>query len=164
MIPTEPDDARHDWRIRAARASDAPFLERLAARLAIGIPPWRDEGAMAITARSWLLHDLARVGPDAAVLLAETGDGIPMGAVAVARSQHFTGSPQAEIGELAVVAEWEGRGVAAALLDAAEAWARAAGLPFVSLATGAANVRALAFYARHGYQQEDIRLTKPLNG
>lgn len=119
---------------------------------------------MTATARGWLLHDLARVGEDAAVFLADTDDETPIGAVAVAHGQHFTGSPQAEIGELAVIAEWEGRGVAAALLDAAEAWARAAGLPFVSLATGAANTRALAFYARHGYQQEDIRLTKSLNG
>jgi GNAT superfamily N-acetyltransferase len=153
---------RRDWRIRQARADDTAFLERLASRLAIGIPPWRDEAAMAATARGWLLADLERAGADTAVLLAETVDGDPIGAVAVARSQHFTGAPQAEIGELAVVAEWEGRGVAAALLAAAENWARERAFPFVSLATGAANARALAFYARHGYQPEDVRLTKLL--
>ena len=161
--PPDRNDARPDWSIRPARASDAPFLERIAARLAIGIPPWRDEAAMIATARGWLLSDLARVGEDAAVFLAETSDETPIGAVAVARSQHFTGPPQAEIGELAVVAEWESRGVAAALLVAAEDWARQAGMRFVSLATGAANTRALAFYARHGYLREDVRLTKPLD-
>jgi GNAT superfamily N-acetyltransferase len=156
------DGGRRDWRIRQARADDAAFLERLAARLAVGIPPWRDEAAMVATARGWLLADLERAGPDATVFLAETLDTVPIGAVAVARSQHFTGAPQAEVGELAVVAEWEGRGVAAALLASAEDWARERAMPFVSLATGAANVRALAFYARHGYQPEDVRLTKPL--
>ncbi len=117
---------------------------------------------MVATARGWLLGDLERAGHDAAMFLAETLDGSPVGAVAVARSQHFTGSPQAEVGELAVVAEWEGRGVAAALLATAEGWAREQGFPFISLATGAANARALAFYARHDYQREDVRLTKPL--
>jgi ribosomal protein S18 acetylase RimI-like enzyme len=157
-----PDDAPRGWRIRPAQASDAVFLERLAERLTIGIPPWRDPVAMAATARGWWLADLQRTGQDAAVYIAETDDETPIGAVAVARSQHFTGTPQAEIGELAVLAEWEGRGIAAALLAQAEKWAREAGLPYVSLATGAANAHALGFYARNGYQQEDIRLTKSL--
>lgn len=155
-------DERRGWRIRPARANDAVFLERLAPRLAIGIPPWRDEAAMVATARGWLLADLERAGQDAAVFLAETLNGVPVGAVAVAHSQHFTGAPQAEVGELAVVEDWEGRGVGAALLAAAEDWARERALPFISLATGAANTHALSFYARHGYQREDVRLTKPL--
>lgn len=153
---------RRGWRIRPAQASDRAFLEDLASRLAIGIPPWRSAEAMAATARGWLLADLERVGDDAAVFLAETPEGEPVGAVAVASSHHFTGAAQAEVGELAVIAEWEGRGVGAALLAAAEEWARERQAPFISLATGAANTRALAFYARHGYQPEDVRLTKPL--
>lgn len=153
---------RRGWRIRPAEASDRAFLEDLAPRLAIGIAPWRDVDAMTATARRWLVSALERMGPDVAVFLAETHEGKPIGAVAVARSQHFTGAAQAEVGELAVVAEWEGQGVGAALLHAAEAWAREQSLPFISLATGAANTRALAFYARYGYQPEDVRLTKPL--
>lgn len=155
-------DERQAWRIRPAQASDRAFLEDLALRLVVGIPSWRSAEAMTTTARGWLLADLERIGPDAAMFLAETAAGEPVGAVAVASSKHFTGATQAEIGELAVVAEWEGRGVGAALLDAAEAWARERAAPFISLATGAANTRALAFYARHGYQPEDVRLTKPL--
>jgi GNAT superfamily N-acetyltransferase len=158
----QPDDALRGWRIRLAQASDATFLECLAGRLAVGIPPWRDSAVMVATARGWWLADLQRIGQDAAVYIAETADEKPIGAVAVARSQHFTGAPQAEVGELAVLAEWEGHGVASALLAQAEEWAREEGLPFVSLATGAANSHALDFYARNGYQREDIRLTKPL--
>jgi GNAT superfamily N-acetyltransferase len=158
--PIQPDDAPRGWRIRSAQSSDAVFLERLAERLAIGIPPWRHSAAMVATARGWWLADLQRVGQDAAVYIAETVDEAPIGAVAVARSQHFTGTPQAEVGELAVLTEWEGQGVASALLAQAEKWAREEGFPFVSLATGAANSHALDFYARSGYQREDIRLTK----
>jgi GNAT superfamily N-acetyltransferase len=66
------------------------------------------------------------------------------------------------LGELAVVAAYEGHGVASALLAAAEAWAWEQGLHFVALGTGAANTRARAFYARHGYAEEDVRLAKPL--
>lgn len=160
--PHERENTRLSWRIRPARVEDAAFLAQLAERLAIGIPPWRDPLAMIMTARGWLLADLERAGQDGAMFIAETDGGVPIGAVAIARSQHFTGAPQADIGELAVVEEWEGLGVATALLNAAEEWARTAGLPFITLATGAANSRALRFYARHGYQHEDVRLTKPL--
>lgn len=162
-IPSHPGAEPHEWRIRSAQASDVAFLERLAERLVIGIPSWRDLAAMVVTARNWWLGDLQRVGLGAAVYIAETANAQPIGAVAVARSQHFTGAPQAEVGELAVLEEWESQGVASALLAQAEAWAREAGLPFISLATGAANARALGFYARNGYRPEDIRLTKPLS-
>lgn len=148
------------WRIRPARLDDAAFLEQLAPRLTIGIPSWRDPAAMLATVRRWLADDLARMGPDVAVFIAETEDGTPVGAASIARSAHFTGVPQAELGELAVVAEVEGQGAAAALLAACEGWAREHELHYVSLGTGAANARARAFYARHGYGEEDVRLTK----
>lgn len=96
------------------------------------------------------------------VFIAQTDTSEPIGAVAVAPGLHFTGTLEATIGELAVVGEWEGHGVGAALVAAAEAWAREHGVPRISLATGAANARALAFYARQGYQTEDVRLTKSL--
>ena len=150
------------WTIRPATPDDRSFLEQLAPRLAIGIPPWRDAAAMTATMRGFLLEDLARMGSDATVLIATRADGTPVGAATISRSKHFTGSPQAELGELAVVAAVEGQGAASALLAAAEAWARDQGLPFVALATGAANTRARAFYARHGYADEDVRLAKPL--
>jgi GNAT superfamily N-acetyltransferase len=150
------------WRIRPATSADRAFLERLAPRLTIGLASWRIPDAMEATARGWMLADLDRMGPDCVVLIAESPTGEPIGAAAIARSQHFTGAPQADLGELAVMASVEGQGAASALLSAAEAWARECGLPFVALATGAANARARAFYARHGYLEEDVRLTKAL--
>ncbi|HEV8191933.1 MAG TPA: GNAT family N-acetyltransferase [Ktedonobacterales bacterium] len=150
------------WRIRQATAADLPFLEQLAPRLTIGIPPWRDAEAMRATMLRFLLDDLANMGADSTVLIAEGSDGTPVGVATIGRSKHFTGLEQAELGELAVTAETEGQGAGTALLAAAEAWARERGFPFVALGTGAANTRARGFYARHSYSEEDVRLVKPL--
>jgi GNAT superfamily N-acetyltransferase len=150
------------WRIRAATAADRGFLERLAPRLTIGIPSWRSREAMLATARRWLLDNLDGMGDGSTVFIAEDMDGTPVGVATVQRSQHFTGTPQGELGELAVVEAVEGQGVASLLLAAAEAWAREQGLALLALGTGMANTRARAFYARHGYQEEDVRMAKLL--
>lgn len=151
------------WRVRTAEAADRAFLEELASRLTIGIAPWLDADRMRQTMRGFLLGDLERAGSDSAVLVAEAPDGAPVGAVAIARGKHFTGAEHAYIGELAVIAEVEGQGVGAALLSAAEAWARERGLGMIALDTGAANTRAREFYARHGYAEESVRLVKVLH-
>ncbi len=153
---------RPQWRFRPARAADRDFLEELAPRLTIGIPPWRSREAMLATVRGWLLGSLESMGADGTVFIAEDADGTPVGAATVERSAHFTGAPQGELGELAVIEAVEGQGVAALLLAAAEDWARKQGMPFLALGTGIANTRARAFYARHGYQQEDVRQAKAL--
>lgn len=150
------------WHIRPATAADRVFLEQLAPRLTIGIPSWRSRAAMLVTVRGWLLENLESMGADGTVFIAEDVDGTPVGAATVERSAHFTGTPQGELGELAVIEAVEGQGVASLLLAAAEDWAREQGLPYLALGTGTANSRARAFYARHGYQEEDIRLAKAL--
>ncbi|HEX5545850.1 MAG TPA: GNAT family N-acetyltransferase [Ktedonobacterales bacterium] len=150
------------WRIKPATAADRAFLEQLAPRLTIGIPPWRSREAMLATVRGWLLENLENMGADGTVFIAEDANGMPIGAATVERSAHFTGAPQGELGELAVIEAVQGQGVAALLLAAAEDWAREQGLPYLALGTGVANSRARAFYARHGYQEEDIRLAKAL--
>ena len=150
------------WRVRVAMAADRAFLQSIAPRLAIGIPRWRGHEAMLATARRWLLGNLDGMGENATVFIAEDADGTPVGVATVERSTHFTGTPQAELGELAVTEAVEGQGVGSLLLSAAEDWARERGLPFLALGTGFANIRARAFYARHGYREEDVRLTKAL--
>ena len=151
------------WRIRPATPADRAFLEQLAPRLTIGIPPWRSRQAMAATVRGWLLDNLENMGADGMVFIAEDADGTPVGAATVERSAHFTGTSQGELGELAVTETVEGLGVAALLLAAAEDWAREQRLPFLALGTGTANSHARSFYARHGYMEEDIRLAKALH-
>lgn len=153
----------HEWQIRRATADDRAFLERLAPRLTIGTASWIGPDAVLRTMRGFLLDDLERNGGDAsAVFIAEGADGSPTGAVTIDQNKHFTGEPQDYIGELAVVEEAEGRGAGAALLAAAEAWARRHGATRIALDTGAANPRARAFYARHGFAEESVRLVKVL--
>jgi GNAT superfamily N-acetyltransferase len=152
----------YQWRVRAARAKDRAFLEAVAPRLTIGRAPWIDAEAMRATMRGFLLHDLEHMGPDVAVFIAEGPDGEPAGAAAIERNTHFTGVPQAYLGELLVAEEAEGRGAATALLAAAEAWARERGARLLALETGTRNARARAFYACHGYDEESIKLVKVL--
>ena len=60
------------------------------------------------------------------------------------------------------MARRRGRGVASALMAAAEAWGAGRGLRCLTLETGAANQPARSFYAALGYLPEDVRLTKDL--
>ncbi|MFD0884420.1 GNAT family N-acetyltransferase [Streptosporangium algeriense] len=68
----------------------------------------------------------------------------------------------AYVGELVVSSEAERTGVGSALMAAAESWARAHGLCRMTLETGAANLRARAFYRSLGFADEDVRLSKPI--
>lgn len=148
------------WRIRPAMPTDGALAERLATRLLTGVASWRSRAALLATFRAWLVENIDAQGDKGAAFVAESSEGTPVGVVTVSASKHFSGEPQAEIGELAVADDVEGQGVGSALLAAAEQWARERGYHFVSLGTGAANTRARAFYAQHGFREEDIRLTK----
>jgi GNAT superfamily N-acetyltransferase len=152
----------YQWRVRAARAVDRAFLEAVAPRLTIGRAPWIDAEAMRATMRRFLLDDLERMGPDVVVFIAERPDGEPVGAASIERNTHFTGAPQAYLGEVVVAEEAEGRGAATALLAAAESWAREHGARLLALETGTRNTHARAFYERHGYGEESVKLVKVL--
>lgn len=105
---------------------------------------------------------MAQHGGETMVFVAEDAAGEPLGFATISRSAHFTGVPQAEIGELAVDETREGRGVGAALVAACAGWERAQGHRFLALGTGAANTRAAEYYRRLGFLEEDVRLAKLL--
>lgn len=147
--------------IRHYREGDLDALLHLAVRLAIGIAPWRSESGMRAAARRWVETSIAKIGPDGTVFVAER-DGVIVGFASVARDVAFTGEAQAYIGELAVATEIEGQGTGQALLAAVEEWARTQGLSLLVLDSGAANERGRRFYARSGFQEESVRLTKVL--
>lgn len=148
------------WAIRPLEPRDGDAVLALADRLSVGSPSWRDRGRWLIAVRGWV-EGSARVAsePGHAMFVA-CEDGRVAGFVSLGTRTHFTGDVDAYIGEL-VVAEWaEGRGAGRALLSAAEQWATAEGHRRLTLESGAANARALQFYTRAGYREEDIRLTK----
>ncbi len=135
---------------------------QLAPRLVIGIPPWRDPERRLATAQDWLAGSMARFGNETMIFIAEDSRGERLGAATVSHRQHFTGEPQAYIGELAVSESAEGYGAGQALVDACARWAREQGYRLLSLETGAANTRARGFYAHLGFLEEDVRLVKLL--
>ena len=148
--------------IHPAAPGDSPALMALSERLVTGVAPWRDPVRVAAAARGWVESSLAAAGRRGrAVLVARCGDQIA-GLVSLAERSHFTGQTDAYIGELVVNARMEGRGVGQALLAAAEDWAAGRGLGCITLETGSANDRARHFYECAGYQEEEIRLTKPV--
>ena len=148
--------------VRPFAPGDREAVLALAPRLVVGSAPWRSRQGMLAAARRWLAGSIDGVGADAVVLVAECDDGRVVGVASVARQIHFTGEPEAYLGELAVAEEAEGRGAGRALMAAAEGWAWARGLGVLTLETGAANARARGFYARLGHAEESVRLAKQL--
>ncbi len=149
-------------RVRQYVPADREFVLSLAPRLAIGIPPWRDPQKMIATVQGWITESIKQHGNKTMVIVAEDEHGERLGFATVSHDTHFTGEGQAYIGELAISEETEGRGVGKALAQACEQWAREQGYRILSLATGAANERALGFYRHMGYLDEDIKLVKLL--
>lgn len=154
--------ASHEIEIRGYLPADRDALLALAPRLVAGMAPWRDRAAWLRAVAGWVRSaaDTAADG-DHAVYVAVDG-GTVVGFVEVARRTHFTGQVDAYVGELVTAAGHERRGIARALMLAAEEWAIGQGLDLLTLETGAANREARAFYAAIGYQDEDVRLTKEL--
>ena len=149
-------------RVRQYVPADREFVLSLAPRLAIGIPPWRDPQKMIATVQGWITESIKQHGNKTMVIVAEDEHGERLGFATVSHDTHFTGEGQAYIGELATSEEAEGRGVGKALAQVCEQWAREQGYRILSLATGAANERALGFYRHMGYLDEDVKLVKLL--
>lgn len=151
-----------DVGVRCYQLSDQEAVLPLAARLTIGIAPWLDPARFAAAAREWVTGSIARIGPEQAVFVAEVSQGEIVGFISVGRLTHFSGEPRAYIGELVVDEAAERHGVGRQLVAAAESWAREQGYRLIALDTGAANARSRGFYARLGYQEEQVTLVKEL--
>jgi GNAT superfamily N-acetyltransferase len=148
--------------VRPYIPADRAFVFDLAPRLTIGMQPWRDLGFRLKAVEGWLTESIDQHGQKSMVLIAEDEQGARLGFATVAHSTHFTGQPQANIGELATSENVEGRGVGTALVEACERWAREQGYALLAVSTGAANVRELRFYHHLGFSDEDVTLTKVL--
>ena len=153
---------RSSVRIRPYDPADRRAVLALAPRLAEGVAAWRDREAVGLAVAGWVWDSLEQAGlGDGAVFVAEhAGDVIGM--VSVSERTHFTGEIDGYIGELVVAREATRSGVGRALTDAAEEWSRRRGHRRITLETGAANTAARAFYAAIGFDEEVIRLSKPL--
>lgn len=152
----------HEIRIRRYQDGDRDQVLSLAPRLTEWVAQWRDPGAVLTAVQDWIRDAVAGAGkPDRAVFVAVAGADVA-GLVSVSERTHFTGQPDAYVGELVTRAGMERRGIASKLMAAAEDWAARRGLAFLTLETGAANQPARSLHASLGYREEDVRLTKPL--
>jgi GNAT superfamily N-acetyltransferase len=148
--------------VRPYIPADREFVLSLAPRLMIGMATWRDPAAWLKTVQDWITGSIEQHGQNSMVFIAEDEQGERLGFATVSHDSHFTGEPQAYVGELATSETAEGLGVGKALAQACEQWAREQGYRILSLATGAANERALGFYRHLGYLDEDVKLIKLL--
>lgn len=62
-----------------------------------------------------------------------------------------SGANDTQIGQLYILAQWHGKGIAQALMDWAIAQARASGSPAIILTVFEKNERAIAFYRKYGF-------------
>ena len=163
MKPTHPATQSSNIRVRPYEPADHEFVLSLAPRLLIGAARWIEPELMLAAVRGWIGSSIVRSGGETMVFVAEDASQTRLGFASVSRNQHFTGVPQAYIGELAVDAAVEGRGAGRALIQACEQWAREQGLTRLALDTGFANEHGRGFYARLGFKEESVKLVRLIN-
>jgi len=152
--------------IRDATPADRSFVMDTVRRLAaFGPPPWRTaEEVVAGEVRS-LERFFATPDPGARLLIAQDASHVAAAFVYLeVLRDYFSGETHGHIGILAVAAAAEGRGAAAALLRAAEDWARAQRFRKLTLNTFEGNLRARRLYEHVDYRLEILRYVKLLEG
>ena len=151
--------------IRSARHDDEAFLLSLLPRLAdFPLPDWRTVDEIARGDRPILLEALHGRIEHAAILVAELSPGGERAGYVFATTKHdyFTRAAHAHVEVIAVTPEAERRGVARALMDAIEEWARRRGFRHVTLNVFDRNTRAKALYDSLGYEVETVHYRKAL--
>jgi ribosomal protein S18 acetylase RimI-like enzyme len=151
--------------IRSARHDDEAFLLSLLPRLAdFPLPDWRTADEIARGDRPILLEALHGRVEHAAILVAELSPGGERAGYVLATTKHdyFTRAAHAHVEVIAVTPEAERRGVARALMDAIEEWARRRGFRHVTLNVFGRNARAKALYDSLGYEVETVHYRKAL--
>jgi len=144
-----------DIQIRAAVPSDGPAILALADRLHAFGPTTRDAAEIAQRERAALSDALSHASSASSLLVAER----PLVGVAGVmlldeRRDYFTNDRHGHVSILAVARDAEGQGIGAALLAAAEEWARANRFTRLTLSVFAENERARRFYERQGWRPE----------
>ena len=142
--------------IRDARPEDAATL------VALGSSVGREPEAWLLNTDGWrttgeerrYLRALRR-HPDAAVFVADDGGAI-VGRLSIARDPHTASRHVADLG-LMVAATHRRRGIGRALLEAAEAWARDAGVRKLELHVFPWNEPAIKLYENCGFEREGLR-------
>jgi GNAT superfamily N-acetyltransferase len=157
-----------DVRVRPLREAE---IERLVEELWL---PFAREMAAIDDYNELVDEDLARehgvsyrheqlLDEDSGVWVAEQGEWLGFVRASVsAPPPVFDRGTTLRVGELYVVPDARGEGVADALLDRAVEWGEARDCERVGLSVNAGNDRARAFYDRRGFEARRLKLDRPL--
>jgi RimJ/RimL family protein N-acetyltransferase len=142
--------------IRPARPEDAAALVELGASIGREPEAWllNTDGWRSVGEERRYLRALRR-HPDAAVFVADD-DGAVVARLSMARDPHSASRHVADLG-LMVAATHRRLGIGRALLEQAEAWARAAGIRKLELHVFPWNEPAIKLYEQYGFEREGLR-------
>jgi ribosomal protein S18 acetylase RimI-like enzyme len=150
--------------VRLAHADDDDFILGLASRFAeFDLPPWRKRSDTIAGIRRDIEHHLRTLPPGSHLYVAEDDDAERVGFLHLqSRKDFFTGAHNCHISDLAVTKGHEGRGVARAMLDFAESWAKEHRCRHLTLGVFPGNERARAVYEKHGFGVEILSMAKTI--
>ena len=150
-------------RVRPARAADRAFVLSTAARLAdFGPPEWRTPAEI-VDGEARTLRDFFESSDDGSeLLIAEAGERRVGFALVEELRDYFSLERHGHVGILAVAADAEGRGVAGALLRAAESWARDRGFRTLTLNVFSGNRHARDVYEHMGFEEDTVKYVKQI--
>src|ERR1039458_4606625 len=120
--------------IRRANADDAPAILALAPRLvAFGPPPWREQAAMTETDRDVIAQAIRSTAEDPTVFVADV-EGTIAGFIHVrSLEDYYRRRRHGHVADIVVAEDYQGQGIATALLARAEDWSRAQGYDWMTL-------------------------------
>ncbi len=154
--------ANAEVRTRIAESADREFVMSLAPRLvASGLPPWRDPRRMLAAYVEVIGSILIARRSDAALLIAEDGCGTPLGFILlVAATDCYTHERHGHVVQIVVVDGARELAAGAALIAAAEEWARSRGYRLLTLGEFWDDHPARAVCKRLGFVEEIVKYRK----
>ena len=153
-------------KVRAAVAADTPRLVQLADRFSDeALPAWRRPGSMSSSLDEHKAALASELPEDQTLLVCVTDHNLPVGyAYAMMDKDFFTGELQGHLLFLVTEAEHQRKGVARTLMAAVEEWAQARGATGLLLYVFATNEGARQVYHRLGFQEDMLKMVKPMRG
>lgn len=151
--------------LRSATPGDGPFITGQTAALgAVSGLPWLPREATGQFAADGCHRAVAAISqPGHLVLIAAGGSGNPLGFLhATTEESVFTGEHVGYVSTVVVTASAQGAGIGRHLMLAAEQWARQQGCTLMTLEVFAENRSVRQAYTRLGYQEQTLKLAKPL--
>lgn len=151
--------------IRKADTSDADFILALVPRFVdFELPQGRPKRETLSAIRTDIERALNEAPPSDHFFIAEDANSVRTGFLHLqVQRDFFSGARACHVSDLAVAPGHDGHGIGHNLLDYAQAWAKANRCQLLTLSVFPGNVRARALYERFGFNDDLLRMAKPLH-